>query len=201
MESVKTKLKSGRFQSTFMLVSLAVLLAAAMSFIIWQNFIYQSPTPDTTVVVSTNQTQIPKTSSNVDTTPEMLEYGNGVAISMQSDLVKLTDSPASFKSYLSGLLEPATISSTDDGCTFEITVKKIYKQQYALGSTQSTGPGCGSGYATLWGDAEGSWKKIAGSQEKSFGCSNLEKYKVPSKIAGTMCIDDGAPEGKTYSQE
>lgn len=198
---LRKKLMTNKKFSPFLTLSLAVLLVISIGFIVWQNFIHEEPRVESVVTSSSAQQKPRQLPAEQETTVSMLQYGSGVAVSMQSDLAKLTNAPASFKSYLNGLLEPATTSSTDDGCTFEITVKSIYKQQFAVGGTHSTGPGCGSGFATLWGDVDGSWKKIAGSQESAFGCDNLVKYKVPSKIAGQTCINDSSPEGRPYIQE
>jgi|GEM_PF-3253085 hypothetical protein len=205
METQQLSLKNGKKKTGKILtITLAVALVVALGFIVWQNFIYSAPKTESDTA---SKTTTSKTVDNPDAPvsnsglPDLIDYGAGVKVSTQSDLSKLTDAPASFSSYLYGTIEQANKMAETDGCTTAITVKKIYKQLYAIGGVNVTGNGCGGGYASLWGDTEGSWKQLAGSQESSFACSDLVKYKVPAAIAGAMCIDDAHPEGRSYTQE
>jgi len=204
METQRLSLKSKKKTGKILTITLAVALVVALGFIVWQNFIYSVPKIESD---STSKTTASKSTDDGDTPvkspalPDTIDYGTGVKVAAQSDLSKLKNAPATFSSYLYGTIEQANKMAEADGCTTTITVKKIYKQLYATGGVNVTGSGCGGGYASLWGDTEGSWKQLAGSQESSFACSDLVKYNVPAAIAGAMCIDDAHPEGRSYTQE
>jgi len=198
--TLNSKKKTGKILT----ITLAVALVVALGFIVWQNFIYHEPKVETVITggASSSGAKV-KADSTIKnpTLPELVDYGTGVKVATQADLSKLINAPATFVSYLFGTIEQANKAGETDGCTNTVTVKKIYKQQFAVGGVNATGNGCGGGYASLWGDTEGSWKQLAGSQESFFACTDLMKYKVPAAIAGTMCIDDAHPEGRSYTQE
>lgn len=201
MEPQQLTLKSKKKTGKIVIITLAVALVAALGFIVWQNFIYKAPVAEIDSSDKTTQSEPAKQDADTPALPDMIDYAAGIPVSAQADLAKLTNAPATFKAYLYGNIEKANQMAEMDGCTTVITVKKLYKQMYAVGGVNVVGEGCGGGFAALWGDTSGSWKQIAGSQAGSFGCADLMKYKVPAKIAGSTCIDDAYPEGRTYSQE
>lgn len=187
-------------------ITLALALTVALGFIVWQNFIYDTPQVETNTTSTTNPSDA---ASKGDTPvsdpvlPDLIEYPDGVKIANQADLAKLTNAPATFGAYLYGTIEQARVAAQVDGCSIAVTVHKIYKQSYASGAVQVTGEGgsCGGGFKNLWGDNGGSWKSLTGTQSSAFGCADLVKYKVPSKVAGTTCIDEANPDGRSYTQE
>ncbi len=201
MEPQKLTLKPKKKTGKIVIVTLAAALAIALGFIVWQNCIYQEPkVAEDSKTTTSSSTDSDKGTKDEPVIPDMIDYAAGIKVTTQADLAKLTNSPETLKAYLYGNIEKANQMAEMDGCTTAITVKKVYKQMYATGGVNVEGEGCGGGFAALWGNVDGSWKQLAGSQANAFGCTDLMKYKVPAAIAGDTCIDDSAPEGKPYTQ-
>lgn len=173
------------------IVVLVVALVATLGFVFWQNFIQKK---DDSAKTST------QTSQNKVTLPDMIEYPTTVLVKSAAETTQLTNAPASFKDFVGKTIQAdnTEISAENSNCVRVIGVDKIYKQTYALGSIGAEGD-CVGGAAILWGIVDGSWMKISGTQDTGFPCQDLEKYKVPSAIAGMTCLD-GTENGRAYSQ-
>jgi len=169
------------------IVVLVVALVATLGFVYWQNLIHKP------VVADENKTtgQTAQTDSTSTSNSKMIDYrtngdSTGIKLLSSSDVDKLTGAPQSFKDFIGPLVDTAIKSSGSP------VVDRIYDQKYAVGG------GFTDAYL-LWGNVDGSWMQIAGTQNIGYECVTLEKYKVPSAIAGTTCLD-GTENGRAYSQ-
>ncbi len=185
------------------IVVLVVALVATLGFVYWQNFIQKK---DDSAKTSTQTSQKAATPKATAVLPDMIEYPTSVMVKSAVETAQLTNAPTSFKDFVVQTINADNIAIVSEGssCKRVIYVDKIYKQTYALGmigATSATGDenGCIGGAAILWGIVDGSWMKISGTQDTGFPCQDLEKYKVPSAIAGATCLD-GTENGKAYSQ-
>ena len=169
------------------IVILVVVLVATLGFVFWQNFIYKPVVADENKTTS-QPAQTDKTSTS---NSKMIDYrtngdATGIKLLTSSDANKLTGAPQSFKDFIGPLVDTAIKSGGSP------VVDRIYDQKYAVG-------GGFTGAYLLWGNVDGSWMQIAGTQNIGYECATLEKYKVPSAIAGMTCLD-GTENGRAYSQ-
>jgi hypothetical protein len=117
---------------------------------------------------------------NYATTPN----STGVEISSASDIDKLDGASDSFKDFIKGKINKNSNSPSPCGNAYGIFVKKIYKDEFALG-----GEGQCGGAEKLWAKISDEWQEI-GATQQGFDCSLLEKYNVPSAIIEN-CIKNG----------
>ncbi len=179
------------------IVILVIALVSTLGFVFWQNFMQDK---DDSAKTSK------QTSQNATILPDMIEYPTTVLVKSDAETAQLTNAPASFKDFVVQTIKAdnIAISAENSKCVRVIGVDKIYKQSYTLGSVGATGlsgneDGCLGGAVILWGIVSGSWIQIGMTQDIGFLCEELEKYKVPSAIAGTTCFD-GSENGRAYSQ-
>jgi hypothetical protein len=171
------------------IISLVIL--GGLGFIFWQKFTAQPQV-------------IQVTPAQVSTTPSsLIDYGkDGVAINAKSptDINKLKGAPTDFVAFIKHDVYEVNRSDAPADCSYSDTVTKIDKQTFATGFSG----GCGMGSNVIWAKVSGKWMNVAGTQVENFTCSDLEKYAVPSVIAGTTCnitAADGSISGtKSYSQ-
>jgi hypothetical protein len=178
----------------FIIIILIVAIIGALGFVFWQHFLSKESTPTATPVV---------------TAPDMIRYDtadqSGVTITSATDVAKLTNAPGSFKTFITQEITTDNKDLKNDPTTTcpnaQINVKKIYKQQYAIGFSGA----CASSSEVLWGYINGTWITVATTQNTDFACTDLVKYKVPAAIAGSTCgvyTPDGTPHpSSAYSQK
>ncbi len=128
--------------------------------------------------------------------PELIAYAGGESpgfeVRDQADADNLTGAPVAFKQFIGRTAQRlADGSSCSDGYV-GVTVEMLRTDGYASGGVNDCG-----GYAALWATVDGQWKEIAGSQEM-WDCAVLERYAVPSDVAGTTCYDYDAQEERAY---
>ena len=75
-----------------------------------------------------------------------------------------------------------------------MTVETLRTDGFASGGVNDCG-----GYAALWAVVDGDWKEIQSTQE-TWGCAALERYEVPSGVAGETCYDYDAQKERSYQQ-
>lgn len=75
-----------------------------------------------------------------------------------------------------------------------MTVQTLRTDGYAVGGVNDCG-----GYAAMWAVVDGQWTEIQGTQD-SWECRTLERYQVPSDVAGTSCYDYKTGKAHEYSQ-
>jgi hypothetical protein len=109
-----------------------------------------------------------------------------------ADADKLEGAPESFRTFLADAVRRLVANSTCTDGYVGITVEFLRTDGYAVGGVNDCG-----GYAALWAVVDGQWKEIAGTQE-AWDCAVLERYAVPSDVAGTTCYDYAAQEGRAY---
>lgn len=180
------------------IIALIVLLIGALGYIFWKNNINKDE-----AVKSPGGSSASEPSKSAAKLPDMIIYDPTVNVMKKDDVSGLKDAPDDFKQFIVSLLGKDgenTNAEAESNCFSIITVHKIYKQKYATGGVTAGGD-CAGGAAVLWGIVDGSWKDIAGTQNIGFPCEDLERYKVPSEIAGSSCYDPKSPGGsRNYTQ-
>ena len=80
-----------------------------------------------------------KQTENKTEAPQLIEYPVAIEIRSKQDIVKLKDASNDFKQYIGSLIGESP--KYEDGCENALTiqVKKIYKNQFALGAQGSCG--------------------------------------------------------------
>jgi hypothetical protein len=120
--------------------------------------------------------------------PSLVNYtatnAAGVELGSESDVDKLDGASDSFKDFIKDKIKKNGSSPSPCGNAYGIFVKKIYKDNFALG-----GEGQCGGAEKLWAKVSAQWQEIGGSQQ-GFDCSLLEQYKVPPAIVD-QCIKNG----------
>lgn len=191
-------------------LGLVIVIAGLLSIILWQNFIAKKPPLEQLNTTSTVKQK--DTSAEVELPQDIdftKETEGGLVIVKVADVNAMTNVSSQLKEFLKRTLsdklamvqaEPVDASCGEPQVT--ITLKRVYKQQYATGGISTSAGDCAyGGAAYLWADVDGGWREIGGTQNDGFGCANLEKYKIPSEIAGTQCFASDGSGVKPYNQE
>jgi hypothetical protein len=128
-------------------------------------------------------------------TPNLINYSTtsaaeGLQVSSTADVDKLQGASDDFKDFIKDKIKKNGNSPSPCGNAYGIFVKKIYKDQFALG-----GEGQCGGAEKLWAKISDQWQEIGGTQQ-GFDCSLLEQYKVPSAIV-EQCVKNGETVSNT----
>lgn len=173
---MKRRLNNQRGSAQIIIISVLVVgLLGTLGFIFWQNFI-NKPVNDKN---ASSQTSQKKTSANSNDKPSLSQDVNfktdanstGVTLTKASDVDALQDINDDLKSFLKAELAQ---SQDSDGCYVVINLHRVYKQKYATGNQGVGGEGCGGGFAALWAQSKGSWKRVIGAQQAPM-CDAIEK--------------------------
>jgi hypothetical protein len=113
---------------------------------------------------------------------DTVDAPSGVGITSASDVDKLDGASNSFKDFVKDKV--AKHSPSPCGNAYGLFVKKIYKDQFALGGENDC-----KHTDKLWAKVSDAWKEI-GSTDQNFDCSLLDQYKVPAAIV-EHCIKNG----------
>jgi hypothetical protein len=153
------------------------------------------PAPATRAAASEAASGAATTSASTPV-PRLITYADGgspgVEVQSGGDARKLRGAPEDFQRFVGRLAQQvAQRSDCADGYV-GVTVATLRTDGYAAGGVNDCG-----GYAALWATVDGQWKEIAGTQE-AWDCAVLERYAVPSDVAGTTCYDYAAQEGRAY---
>lgn len=175
-------------------ISLGIL--GVLGFVFWQKF--------TTKPQANIQSSTATPSPQAPVTPgSLIDYGkDGIKIDAKNsnNINKLQNAPADFVAYIKNDVYGIDHSDAPAGCSYSDTVTKIYKQTFASGYMGA----CASGAYVIWNKVEDQWIIVAYTQVEGFECGQLEKYAVPSAIAGMSCniiAADGSISGtKNYNQ-
>jgi hypothetical protein len=130
-------------------------------------------------------------------TPDLITYEKdngdpGIQVESLGDKSKLEGAPEDFADFIGETAQVLAEESTCKGGYVGVTVAVVRTDGFARGGVNDCG-----GYAALWARVDGAWTEIDGTQEM-WDCRVLEKYDVPSDIAGTACWDDAANKRRTY---
>jgi hypothetical protein len=117
-----------------------------------------------------------------------------VEVTNRAQASRLRGAPADFKQFIGETAEKLSQGTTCEGAYVGVTVELLRTDGYALGGVNDCG-----GYAALWAVVDGSWKEIGGTQDM-WGCRRLERYQVPSDVAGKKCYDATAKKVRAYHQ-
>lgn len=118
----------------------------------------------------------------------------GAEVRTPADADKLEGAPDAFKTFIGDTARRLVADSTCTDGYVGITVEFLRTDGYAVGGVNDCG-----GYAALWAVVDGQWKEIAGTQE-AWECQVLERYEVPSDVAGDTCYDYDAQKERHYEQ-
>lgn len=156
----------------------------------------QSSTTSPTTTSSTTATTSPTTSPT--SKPRLIAYAGGESVGVEvqdrADAAKLHGAPASFKRFIGRTAQRLADQATCDGAYVGVTVEVLRTDGYAAGGVNDCG-----GYAALWAIVDGRWKEIGGTQDM-WRCRLLEKYGVPSDVAGDKCYDATTKKVRKYRQ-
>lgn len=195
------------------IVCLVLALIVALGWIFYQNFANKETiTNDATVSVADkpkteDKSEVPQLPQDVTYTTKSNE--RGLAIDSKTAIEARTDLSESLKAFLVKTLTDYTddvkkgFEGCDDpkGITVGFNLSRVYKQKYATGDL-GAGNSCGGGGAVfLWADVDGGWREIGATHSQEFECEDLEKYKIPSEIAGSKCIASDGSGTRVYSQD
>ncbi|MGN6577747.1 MAG: hypothetical protein ACTHKG_18905 [Nocardioides sp.] len=158
-----------------------------------------TPTESTSGEADPELSESPEpTESTQAAAPRLLAYAGGESpgaeIRSQADADKLAGAPEGFKQFIGRTAERLADGSTCEDGYVGVTVEFLRTDGYAVGGVNECG-----GYRALWAVVDGSWKEIAGSQEM-WDCAVLQRYTVPSEIAGSRCYDYDAQKERDYEQ-
>lgn len=151
-----------------------------------------SPSPATSAAASGTATEPSETAPE----PRLIAYAAGgspgVEVRSTADAENLRGAPEAFRHFIGRTAQQvADASDCSDGYV-GVTVATLRTDGYAVGGVNDCG-----GYAALWATVDGRWQEVAGTQE-AWDCAVLERYAVPSDVAGTTCYDDDAQEERAY---
>jgi hypothetical protein len=161
-----------------------------------------TPTETTSTEVDPEPSETPEPTESMEPTesaaPRLLAYAGGESpgaeIHNQADADKLDGAPEGFKRFIGRTAERLADGSTCEDGYVGVTVEFLRTDGYAVGGVNECG-----GYRALWAVVDGRWKEIAASQEM-WDCAVLERYRVPSEIAGEHCYDYDAQKERDYQQ-
>lgn len=117
--------------------------------------------------------------------PRLVRYpGDGVTVQTGDDAAKLRGTTDAFKKFVVASVPKGSADCSGGG---SITIQAWRADGFAVGDVFA----CPGGYRAIWGTNGGaSWRELVGSQD-IWSCKNLERYQVPTSIAGDKCIADG----------
>jgi len=196
------------------IICLVAALVFALGWIFWQNFMYKTPTV-TNADVTKVDTSKDDSTQDVSALPQDIDYTTiknpdntkGLILKSAADIQARTDLSDSLKVFLVTTLDEYTDKIKNaEGCkdsgNVEVSfgLNRVYKQKYVTGGLGGSSD-CGAGGAAyLWADVDGGWRQVSGTQNVGFSCGDLEKYSIPSAIAGDTCIRPGVGD-EAYSQK
>ncbi len=155
------------------------------------------PTRSTESSESSTASASPTTAASRE--PRLLAYAGGESPGVQvhdpADVRKLDGAPAAFKQFIARTAEELVEKSTCEHAAVGVVVATLRTDGYAVGGVDDCG-----GYAAMWALVDGQWREIQGTQD-SWECRTLQRYHVPSDVAGTSCYDYEAGEARRYSHE
>lgn len=130
--------------------------------------------------------------------PELIAYAGGESpgfeVHGRDDAQKMTGAPVAFRQFIGRTAQRIADESTCTDGYVGVTVQTLRTDGYAVGGVNDCG-----GYLALWAAVDGTWKEVAGSQEM-WDCAVLERYTVPSDVAGDACYDYDAQRERRYQQ-
>lgn len=131
--------------------------------------------------------------------PRLITYADGnspgVFVEKSADVAELRGAPDDFRAFIGTTIQQVLDDSSCTDGAVGVSVKAVRSDGFASGGVNDCG-----GYAALWAVVDGSWKEIEGAQEL-WDCAVLERFKVPSDIAGDACYDyDGDNKQHDYQQ-
>lgn len=117
--------------------------------------------------------------------PRLVRYpGDGVTVQGAADAAKLRGTTPAFRQFV---VANVPQGSTDCSGGGSISVQAWRADGFAVGDVFE----CPGGYRAIWGTNGGaSWRQLVGSQDV-WSCSKLERFKVPTSIAGDKCYGGG----------
>ena len=147
-----------------------------------------TPTPSPTEPASTDPAVAPSSPAvqpSNGSAPRLVRYpGDGVTVQGPADATKLHGTSKAFRTFV---LANRPQGSSDCSGGGAITVEAYRADGFAVGDVFS----CPGGHRAIWGTNGGaSWRELMGSQDV-WSCKNLERYQVPTSIAGDKCFADG----------
>ena len=120
------------------------------------------------------------------TPPRLVRYpGDGVTVRSPADAAKLRGTSQAFRQFVVAQVPAGSADCTGGG---SVTVAAWRADGFAVGDVFE----CPGGYRAIWGTNGGaSWRELIGSQD-IWSCSKLQRYHVPTSIAGDKCYGNGA---------
>lgn len=124
------------------IVVLAIIIASAIGFIFWNNFVEKNKPVATTTSPQTTTSSTPKVDTSI--------HEVNIKIQTTTDISQLpTYTPASFKSYVQQQLGNNTPSQSAPGCMQQYRISKI-SQVNIQGGVTSVGDQCIGGTPAIW---------------------------------------------------
>lgn len=163
-----------------------------------------SPSPTPTDTPSSEPSDSPSTTAPTPASPTaqkalLINYAGGespgVVVHDRAGAKDLRGAPASFKQFIGTTAQKIADTSKCDAGAVGVTVQTLRTDGFAVGGVNDCG-----GYAAMWAEVDGHWQEIQGTQD-SWECAVLEKYAVPSDVAGTTCYDYDAQKEHKYHQK
>jgi hypothetical protein len=147
-----------------------------------------TPTPSPSGPASTDPAIAPSSPAvppSSGTAPRLVRYpGDGVTVQGPADAAKLTGTSKAFRDFVLAELPQGSSDCSGGG---SITVEAYRGDGFAVGDVFE----CPGGYRAIWGTNGGSsWRELVGSQD-IWSCKDLERYRVPTSIAGDKCFAKG----------
>jgi hypothetical protein len=147
-----------------------------------------TPTPTPSETASTDPAVAPSSPAvppSTGTAPRLVRYpGDGVTVQGPGDAAKLEGTSKAFRDFVLANLPQGSPDCTGGG---SITVAAYRADGFAIGDVFE----CPGGYRAIWGTNGGSsWRELVGSQDV-WSCKDLQRYRVPTSIAGDKCFANG----------
>jgi hypothetical protein len=118
---------------------------------------------------------------------------HGTPATSHTHIDKLQGASDSFKQFIKDKFDKNSKNPSPCGNAYGLTVKEILNDSFATG-----GEGQCGGAEKLWAKVANQWQEIGATQQGEFACNILKQYKVPSAIAGKVCVGDNGEE--SYDQ-
>jgi cytoskeletal protein RodZ len=198
----KTQKQSGFAHLETLLLIVVVGIIVFTGWFVWHA--RSNATKNLNNAANTNQTgnftkKTPDTSQKTKktakvTSPSLINYAStststGIALSSDADIDKLDGASDSFKQFIKDKIDKNSKEPSPCGNAYGLTVKEILNDSFAVG-----GEGQCGGAEKLWAKVADQWQEIGATQQADFACSVLTQYKVPSAIAGKVCIGSNGEE-------
>lgn len=113
------------------------------------------------------------------------EHRSGASMTKASDTSLLKGAPSGFVSYLKAELNNTEKNQSCPDDPYTIVVNRL-DEHFAAGSVG----GC-SGARVVWGEQNGTWQELTGTNNLGFSCEDLYKYRVSVAVAGDTCTRYG----------